>query len=136
MGDDDSKSKLSEKLAMTETELDEKIVSFCGLKNELGEEISGKIGKLLVEEEDEAVNANSETFIELMKLIGGTKMCIILAATFVFNKYWEIYQQSVMNTYANTDPESQVDQQANFMKEAFFVCSFGIFFRQTQEYYI
>ena len=40
---------------LTEKELNDKITSFRGLGGELDEELNKKIGKLLVDEEDEKV---------------------------------------------------------------------------------
>ena len=71
---------------MTDAELDKKLVGFNGLKNELGADINSKIGKLMVDEAEEQVNADSETFIKLFNMMGGVRVCIVLAATYILTK--------------------------------------------------
>ena len=83
-----------EKIEMTEEEMDAKLVSFKGLNNELDGEMSKTIGKLLVDEADEDVNANWETFTTLFKMVGGVKTCILFAVIKIFRKFYQIYQES------------------------------------------
>jgi hypothetical protein len=46
---------------------------------------------LLIEEADEEVNANFDTFIKLYNLIGGHKVTLFIAGLIVFQKYFDMY---------------------------------------------
>ena len=76
---------------LSEGDLDKKIVSFRGLKNSMDEKMSKTIGKLLVDEADEDVSANHETYAELFKLVGGYKTVTFIAVTTIYNKYFDAY---------------------------------------------
>lgn len=80
---------------MTEAELDEKIIQFRGLQNEMDDALNKKIGKLLVDEADEKVNADWETFQKLFALIGGWKITIFIASMIVFQKYYSYYRDGL-----------------------------------------
>jgi len=66
---------------MSEAELDEKIKVFRGRNNEIDEVLHKKIGKLLIDESEEAINASSETFQKLYALIGGHQTIMIIAGS-------------------------------------------------------
>jgi hypothetical protein len=68
-----------EKVELTEAQLDEKIIGFRGLTNELDDEMNKQIGKLLIDEADEEVNANSDAFRKLFHMMGGFKIIIFIA---------------------------------------------------------
>ena len=82
-------------IQLTEAALDEKITQFRGLRNEMDEEMNKKIGKLLVDEADEKINADWETFEKLFSLIGGWKITIFIAALIMSQKYYAYYRESL-----------------------------------------
>ena len=132
----ENKSEDIESITLTEGELDKKIVSFQGLKNDMDEKMSKTIGKLMVDEADEDVNADRQTYIELFKLIGGFKTVVFIAGTTIFNKYYDIYQDSLSQEFAMTDPESQGEKHSEFMQKIFFVALFGVVCRNTIDFLI
>ena len=66
---------------MSEAELDEKIKAFRGRNNEIDEKLQKKIGKILIDESEEAINASSDTFQKLYILIGGHITVLIIAGS-------------------------------------------------------
>ena len=66
-----SSASTTEKPAMTEAELDQKLKDFAGATGEVDENMANFVGKLLVKEEDEDVNPDKETYKRLWALLGG-----------------------------------------------------------------
>ena len=114
-------------IELTEAEIDQKLSDFKGLNNELDTDMSKTIGKLLVEEADEDVNANSETFRKMFGLIGGFRTSIILGLVMLCKKYFYFYQDGNMKEFANVDPEKQADLHTSFLRQTFFVSLFAVF---------
>lgn len=56
---------------MNEAELDEKIKDFAGAKREVDAKTNELLGKLLIDEADEDVNPDRETYSKLWALVGG-----------------------------------------------------------------
>lgn len=56
---------------MSEAELDAKIKDFAGAKGEIDKKTSELLGKLLVDEADENVNPDENTYKKLFALVGG-----------------------------------------------------------------
>ena len=113
-------------VVMTEEEIDQKLTDFKGLNNELDDKMTKTIGKLLVEEADEAVNADAETFRKLFGLIGGFRTSIFLGCIILCKKYFHVYQEANMKEFAAVDPEKQGDLHASFLKQTFFVSLFAV----------
>ena len=96
--------------------------------------MSKTIGKLLVEEADEDVNANSETFRKMFGLIGGFRTSIILGLIILCRKYFHIYQESNMKEFATVDPDKQADLHTSFLKQTFFVSLFAVFINNLTDF--
>jgi hypothetical protein len=75
-----SDSDSEEKPPMTEDELDKKIKDFGGIQGEIDENTNKLLGKLLVDEADEDVNPDKETYSKLWALVGGPMpiLCFII----------------------------------------------------------
>ena len=56
---------------MTDAELDAKLVEFAGAKKEIDQKTNELIGKLMLDEADEDVNPDGETYSKLWALLGG-----------------------------------------------------------------
>ena len=121
------------KVQLTEEELDEKIKGFGGLNNELDASVRDKIGKLLVNEEDEAINASWETYEKIFKIIGGWKMIFYIVILTIVLKFWSVYEQRIQQEYASTDPEKQPELHFAFMKQIGCVLSLGIIVRNLKD---
>lgn len=96
--------------------------------------MSKTIGKLLVDEADEAVNANFDTFKKLFGLIGGFRTSIFLGLIILGRKYFHAYQESNMKDFASVDPEKQADLHSSFLKQTFFVSLFAVFINNITDF--
>ena len=63
------------------------------------------MGKLLLDERDEKVDADKETFNKLYSMIGGGLTLFILGISVIIFKYFEIFKQGVTQTWSDAPPE-------------------------------
>ena len=121
------------KVELTEAQLDDKLIEFRGLNNEIDGETSKTIGKLLIDESEEKVNPDSETLKKLMKLVGGFKI-VLLALVFQSVIHYQHYYEDLTNKeFAATDPEKQGDLFYNYMLKAAYVSSAGLIIRSVKD---
>jgi len=92
---------------MTDDEISEKLESFAGLTSQLDEATANVVNKLLVEDKDEALNADKSTYTKLFKLSGGVTIILLLVVAIIFFKYFEFYQDSLSQEHSSLDPEAQ-----------------------------
>ena len=74
---------------------------------EVDEATNKIVGKLLQDEEDEDVNANSETYKKLWAILGGPLPIVICAVYQQIQKYVDNYIERVNANYAIEAPEKQ-----------------------------
>ena len=77
---------------LTDGEISAKLKAFGGAVRGLDEDTEKVVGKLLLEDKDENVNADKETFSKLFKMIGGFFTLSILATTTCAFKYFDLYK--------------------------------------------
>ena len=77
---------------LTDGEISAKLTAFAGADRGLDEDTEKVVGKLLLEDKDENVNADKETFSKLFKMIGGFFTLSILATTTCAFKYFDLYK--------------------------------------------
>ena len=92
---------------MTDGEISDKLKAFAGAVRGLDESTERVVGKLLVEDKDENVNADKETFSKLFKMIGGFLTLSILGTTTCVFKYFEVYKESVTQDWSNAPADVQ-----------------------------
>ena len=108
-------SIILQKPSMTEAELDQKLKDFAGAKQEIDEKTNALIGKLLVDEADENVNPDSETYSKLWALLGGPIPIVCFVAYAQFQKFWDNYVERINAEFSVVDPEKQQDLFSTFM---------------------
>ena len=72
---------------MTEEELDAKLKAFGGAMGELDDQTQEKVGKLLVKEEDEDIDANDETWNKILQIKGGYSSMIFIIVMVLCRKF-------------------------------------------------
>ncbi len=133
---DDVSEEVVEKVSLTEEELDAKLVEFHGVKNQLDEKTSKQIGKLLVAEADEAINANWESYKKLFEIMGGYQLIFFMVILQLFIHFWRLYEQSIQSEFADTDPDTQFEKHSEFLKKIFLVLSVGVIMRNTKDFWV
>ena len=73
---------------LTEPELDEKLEQFRGVKREVDGDTSAIVGKLLLNEEEEDIDADDEAFSKLYSLVGGLPPALVFITYAIFQKFW------------------------------------------------
>ena len=66
-------------LDLNDKQIDEKLEEFRGVNREVDEATNNIVGKFLQNEEDEEVNADSDTYTKLWALLGGPIPIILFA---------------------------------------------------------
>ena len=99
-------------------------------------ETSAKVGKLLVEESQESVNASASTYKRIYEMMGGAKTVVCMAVIQLMLKYWGMYSSEKQIQFADTDPQTQSDEYSRFMKQVFAIAALNIFFHQVKEYWL
>ena len=69
----------------------------------------------MVDEKDEDLNADKETFNRLYTMIGGFPTLFILAITTIFFQYFGLYQESVTQNWSDATPEDQATHYMSYM---------------------
>ena len=65
---------------LSDEEISEKLESLSGAKLGLDEHTEKVVGKLLIDEKDEKINADSQTFYKLFYMVGGSLSVVIFIA--------------------------------------------------------
>ena len=99
--------KIVEDLVLTDEQIKAKLKKFEGADRGLDKSTEVVVGKLLLDESDEKVDADSETWSKLYSMIGGFPTIFILGSTVTLFKYFEIYKQGVTQTWSDAPPEVQ-----------------------------
>lgn len=98
--DDERVSKV-----LTDSEISAKLQMFSGSNLGLDEETQKVVGKLLTDEKDEKVNADSETFAKLYTMIGGSVAVFVFVMQNIFFRYIEVYTHSLTNAWSDASAE-------------------------------
>lgn len=91
------------------------------------------VGKLLVDEKDENVNADSETWSKLYKMIGGSVTLGVMALTVTLFKYFEVYKQSITQEWSDASPEVQSAEYASYMKRIAGIGMLGLILHKIKD---
>lgn len=91
----------------TDEEIKAKLKKFAGADRGLDKSTEIVVGKLLLDESDEKVDADTETWNKLYNMIGGGLTLFILGISVVLFKYFEIFKQGVTQTWSDAPPEQQ-----------------------------
>ena len=92
---------------MTDEEVSAKLKVLSGSIRGLDKKTEEVVGKLLVDEKDENVDADSETYSKLYKMIGGAYTFGIVTSATIILKYFEAYKEVVSQDWSNASPEEQ-----------------------------
>lgn len=91
----------------TDEEIKAKLKKFAGADRGLDKSTEIVVGKLLLDESDEKVDADKETWNKLYNMIGGALTLFILGISVILFKYFEIFKQGVTQTWSDAPPEQQ-----------------------------
>ena len=91
----------------TDEEIKAKLKKFAGADRGLDKSTEIVVGKLLLDESDEKVDADKETWNKLYSMIGGGLTLFILGISVILFKYFEIFKQGVTQTWSDAPPEQQ-----------------------------
>lgn len=94
LSDDDTHSSdevKQEAPVLTDSEIMAKLEVFAGSKLGLDEETEKVVGKLLMNEKDEEINANSTTFFKLYTMVGGAFSIVFFVMQNIFFRVLEVY---------------------------------------------
>ena len=100
---------------LSDEEIKQALKSFEGAKAELDEKTSEIVGKLLVSEQDEQINAGSSAYYRLLEMTGFSVAAFVLINITVF-KYAEAYKGSLIQGWADASPEEQFANFYGYMK--------------------
>ena len=131
-GESDSEETLV-KITFTEEELDAKLKSFGGINNELDDDSRKKIGKLLVNQEDEEIVADKTTIKKLWDIAGGWYMVFYIVVLNIALKFWSVYEQRAQQEYAAVDPEQQAELHSYYMKKIAIVVTLNILIHNIKD---
>ena len=92
---------------MTDEEISAKLKVLSGSIRGLDKKTEEVVGKLLVDEKDENVDADKETYSKLYKMVGGTITFGSIAITVTVFKYFEVYKEAVTKDWSSASPEEQ-----------------------------
>ena len=73
----------------------EKLESFGGARSGLDDDTKAIIGKLLIEKQDEKLDADTESYIKLYRLTGGFLIIVLLVCATIFFQYFDLYSASI-----------------------------------------
>ena len=106
---------------MTEEELDAKLKAFAGAMGELDSQTQEKVGKLLVKEEDEDIDANDETWNKILQIKGGYFSMILICGMVLSRKFVDYYNERLNQEFALIDPIADSEAYSSFVLKLFLV---------------
>ena len=106
---------------MNEEELDAKLKAFAGAMGELDHKTQEKVGKLLVKEEDEDIDANDETWNKILQIKGGYSSMIFICAMVLCRKFVDYYNERLNQEFALIDPITDSEAYSSFVVKLFLV---------------
>ena len=92
---------------MNDEEISAKLESLAKVKLGLDEKTEKVVGKLLMDEKDEKVNADSSTFFKLFAMMGGFTCVAIFIAQNIFFRMVDVYQDHMTNEWSTVPSEQQ-----------------------------
>ena len=95
---------------LSEQEVADKLEVFGGAKTQLDEKTAGIIGKLLVEDKDENINADWATYVKLWHMIGGFQALFGIFVMTTFFKCYELLNERASQEWAAATPEEQYSE--------------------------
>ena len=119
---------------MNDEEISAKLESLAKVKLGLDEKTEKVVGKLLMDEKDEKVNADSSTFFKLFAMMGGFLCASIFIAQNIFFRMVDVYQDHITNEWSSIPSEQQSDQYSSYMKTLTFVGMFGLIFGNIRDF--
>ena len=119
---------------MNDEEISAKLQSLAKVKLGLDEKTEKVVGKLLMDEKDEKVNADSSTFFKLFAMMGGFTCVTIFIAQNIFFRMVDVYQDHMTNDWSTIPSDQQSEQYAYYMKTLTFVGMFGLIFGNIRDF--
>ena len=119
---------------LSDEEVQKKLVSLAGARLGLDAETEKVVGQLLIDEREEDINADSETFWKLFAMIGGFTTVGIFIAQSVFFRMVEVYQESVTMYWTEFSPEEQQSRFSEYMQTLTYVGLFGLVFGNVRDF--
>ena len=93
------------KSALDDHEISQKLETLSGATLGLDEKTQKVVGKLLMDEKDEKINADSTTVYKLWGLMGGSFTIILFVLQNLFFWAIDVYTSHVTNSWSETTPE-------------------------------
>ena len=118
---------------MTDEQIRQKLKAFEGAKADLDEKTSQIVGRLLQDENEEQVSADSMTYKKLLKMTG-YGVLVFLITTVTVLKYLDKYQQSLLQYWANSSPEEQLETFYDQMKTIICTSYVLLFLRVVRDF--
>lgn len=106
---------------LDDDEVKSKLESLSGAKLGLDEDTEKLVGKLLMDEKDEKVNADSKTLGQLFVMMGGTVSVVCFVLQNLFFRAIDIYTDALTNSWSEVSPEEQSNQYSAYMKQLTFI---------------
>ena len=119
---------------MSDEEISAKLESLAKVKLGLDEKTEKVVGKLLMDEKDEKVNADSSTFFKLFAMMGGFTCVSIFIAQNIFFRMVDVYQDHMTNDWSTIPSDQQSEQYSYYMKTLTFVGMFGLIFGNIRDF--
>lgn len=118
---------------MTDEEVSSKLRVFSGAERGLDKKTEEVVGKLLVDEKDENVDADKETFGRLYEMIGGAFTLGTLGITITVFKYFEVYKRSLTFEWSDASPEEQASKYTEYTSRIAFVGLLGLVLHKIKD---
>jgi len=119
---------------LDDDEIKGKLESLSGAKLGLDEKTEKLVGKLLMDEKDEKVNADSKTLGQLFVMMGGTVSVVCFVLQNLFFRAIDIYTDALTNSWSEVSPEEQSSQYSAYMKQLAFVGLFLLVLGNVRHY--
>ena len=119
---------------LSDKEVQDKLVSLSGARLGLDAETAKVVGQLLIDEKDEDINADSETFWKLFTMIGGCTTVGIFIVQSIFFRMVEVNQERVTMYWTEFSPEEQQSRFSEYMQTLTYVGLFGLVFGNLRDF--
>ena len=118
---------------LNDDEISAKLESLSAAKLGLDEKTQNLVGKLLMDEKDEKVNADSATIYKLYTMMGGFFSIFLFMSQNIFFRAVDVYNQHLTNSWSEVSPEEQTARYTEYMQTMAFVGMFGLVFGNIRD---
>lgn len=118
---------------LSDNEISAKLEELSGAKLGLDERTQKVVGKLLMDEKDEKVNADSSTMFKLFAMMGGFLSIFLFISQNIFFRMVDVYSDHITNEWSEITPEEQSDRFSEYMQTMAYVGLFGLVFGNIRD---